>query len=434
MSETTSLVIPLTCPYYAETTSGLRNMYNGKLVTDPSKAGTGAARQWKTVNLSGFGTLWTFTDKELNEGASHYLRTLPVSPNVVAIPTMSNNGKDKEPEPEIKIAPPVKQTFSISHKEAVKLLNKKFHNMQDFWDLLSIALETGKHCFVYGAGGHAKSLAVHEYFKARGVIPFVQSCGDGLTEEKLYGGINLRKFNKLGEIEYNVHASFMYHEYVVFEELLDAPVNVLLSLKDVLTSKKLRQGSQQYPIQTKTVICLTNKSKQEVSENESIVAFLERFPLELKLEWNSYKTRDYLAMFKKIYVPAVSLEVLTQVAQLCEVSNDAENFISPRTACHIVDVVKATGDLENAKFIGGVNYSEYKKKMKAAETSAQTQAHRNVIDDVRAKLASGEPLEIYQLENLRDSLEELAPVHDSLLPDYVQTIGTLNDKIASVQV
>src|SRR5688572_19733587 len=119
------------------------------------------------------------------------------------------------------------------------VLNSRFVFVDKVAEILEIGVKTKKNVFLYGRGGHAKSEimdAFLKYYDPQGENSFVQACGEGLSEDKLFGGMNLQKFHKTGEIEYLVENSFMNYKYVVFEELLDSRMNVILSLKDILTS------------------------------------------------------------------------------------------------------------------------------------------------------------------------------------------------------
>jgi hypothetical protein len=54
----------------------------------------------------------------------------------------------------------------------------------------------------------------------------------------------------------------MNHEYVVFEEMMDAPDFILEQLKDILSSGEFRNGTQVYPIKTRFIVCNTNKTRR----------------------------------------------------------------------------------------------------------------------------------------------------------------------------
>lgn len=220
-----------------------------------------------------------------------------------------------------------------SKQEIKKHLSNKFIKTEEISEIFALGLNTKKNIFLYGRGGHGKSEMAESFLEL--IDPtksesFIQSCGEGLTEEKLFGGINLKKLTDTGEIEYLVENSFMNKKYVIFEELLDARINVLLSLKDILTSGYFRHGSQTYKIKTEMVIVLTNRTKQEVSADNSIKALMERFPLEMKIEWNSYNENDYQELFKKVLG-----NNRVALSGIIKSINDSGLFVSPRTAIHI---------------------------------------------------------------------------------------------------
>lgn len=269
-------------------------------------------------------------------------------------------------------------------KMALKeVLEKKFVFIDEVAEILEIGKKTGKNVFLYGRGGHGKSEIIQEVLKfidPKGQDSFVQACGEGLSEEKLFGGLNLAKFQKTGEIEYLVENSFMNKKYVVFEELLDSRMNVLLSLKDILTSGIFRQGSQQFKIKTEFVICLTNRTKQEVGEDNSVKALLERFPLEQKVEWNRYESADYQLMFQKVLGSSI-----TEVADICQCINETGDFVSPRTAIHMAQVYKATNSVNALKFFGAS--SEIITKM---EKLKKDQDDRNYLTEQMSNLENFE--------------------------------------------
>jgi hypothetical protein len=85
----------------------------------------------------------------------------------------------------------------------------------------------------------------------------------------------------------------MNYEYVIFEELFDAPDFILEQLKDILSSGVFRNGTQIFPINTKFIICCTNRTRDEFSKNMSLKALMERFPLELNVIWDNYTEISY---------------------------------------------------------------------------------------------------------------------------------------------
>jgi hypothetical protein len=132
-----------------------------------------------------------------------------------------------------------------------------------------------------------------DFLQAKGINPYIITMGTGMTTDRLFGGLDIPTFEKTGKIEYLVENSFMNHEYVIFEEMFDAPDFILEQLKDILSSGTFRNGTQIFPIETKFIICCTNRTRDEFSKNMSLKALMERFPLELNVIWDNYTEISY---------------------------------------------------------------------------------------------------------------------------------------------
>jgi MoxR-like ATPase len=159
--------------------------------------------------------------------------------------------------------------------------------------ILEIGFSTNKNLVLYGPGGHGKSEITAAFFADRGINPYVITMGTGMTTDRMFGGLDIPTFNATGKIEYLVENSFMNHEYVVFEEMFDAPDFILEQLKDILSSGVFRNGTQVFPIKTKFIVCCTNRTREEFSKNMSLKALMERFPLELNVIWDNYTDITY---------------------------------------------------------------------------------------------------------------------------------------------
>ena len=169
----------------------------------------------------------------------------------------------------------------------------KFVFMDKTVNILNVGYSTCKNVILYGPGGHGKSEITLDFLKAKGITPFIQTMGTGMTTDRLFGGLDIPTFETTGKIEYLVENSFMNHEYVIFEELFDAPDFILEQLKDILSSGVFRNGTQIFPINTKFIICCTNRTRDEFSKNMSLKALMERFPLELNVIWDNYTEISY---------------------------------------------------------------------------------------------------------------------------------------------
>lgn len=188
----------------------------------------------------------------------------------------------------------VKKSAKVQVVEAKESsIKNDFVFMDKTLSILEVGIMTRKNVVLYGAGGHGKSEITMAFLKEKGIDPYVITMGTGMTTDRLFGGMNIPTFESTGKIEYLVENSFMNHEYVIFEEMFDAPDFILEQLKDILSSGIFRNGTQIFPIQTKFIVCCTNRTRDEFSKNMSLKALMERFPLELNVVWDNYTDITY---------------------------------------------------------------------------------------------------------------------------------------------
>ena len=244
------------------------------------------------------------------------------------------------------------QCFSMNnyHKRIPEILEGRFIHYDAFAHGLATALASGKNILLHGSGGHAKSAMVEDALKGLDLwdTTYVESFGEGLTEDNLWGGINLDAMNAEhgARIEYNPEFSFLNYETAVFEEMLDAPSPVLLGLKDTLTRKELRKGAQQYKMKTRVIIACTNHEPEQYADSDdpadkARMALLERFPIRCSVEWPSYTPGDYFAMFEKHHLFPTVGEEARQLAEILSEATRNGHFVSPRTAVHALEIILA---------------------------------------------------------------------------------------------
>jgi MoxR-like ATPase len=250
----------------------------------------------------------------------------------------------------------------------VAAATRRFINADAMREVLSLALVSGKNVILFGPGGHGKSEFIGDCLAAvADAGTFVQSCGEGLDESRLYGGIDLARLNHEEEpvIQFHPERSFLAADFAVFEELFDAPTSVLLSLKDTLTARCLRNGAQTFPMRTALLVSATNKEPGEVAElGAAAQALIERFPLQLRVAWGDYSSSAYLELLRSLQsehenAPRVTLGEINALRErstkvqvtnailgiLAEIiANAVANgvTISPRTAVHARDLVRAS--------------------------------------------------------------------------------------------
>ena len=210
---------------------------------------------------------------------------------------------------------------------------------------LGVAMATEQNVVLYGKGGYGKSEYAIEYFRSLGIEPYVITMGTGMTTERLFGGFDIKTFNETGKMEYLVENSFMNNEYVIFEELFDAPDFILEQLKDIISAGVFRNGTQQFQIKTQLIICCTNKTREEFAKNTSLKALMERFPLEHCVKWENHDRASYQKLFETklgSYDP-----FLTYALESYHISG---NTISPRIALAAAEVL-ATCGIECLEFL-----------------------------------------------------------------------------------
>jgi hypothetical protein len=298
-------------------------------------------------------------------------------------------------------------------------VSKKAIHSNDMVDIMFQSVKLGKNLLQYGRGGHNKSegtVMILEMMRKEGLIteqPFIMALGDGLTEETLLGGINIKKFKDDGELVYllNSPAFFGNHEVVILEEIFDAPPQVLLTLKDILSSGEVRKGNQRHKIKTKLVIGLTNRSKEEFAEDDSLEALTQRFPLTLKVEWPSYSTSDWQKLFKVVFDSDFNDQYKNKLRELAEILNQnnstGTSFCSPRTAVHAAKLYCNGGDL---RYISDIDQQVVKDYFKANKDSEQETADNNmfsIIDEyIKANKIEGLDLDAELLAILLDEQEK----------------------------
>lgn len=326
------------------------------------------------------------------------------------------------------------------HSKIVNALAATFINVDELARILALAIESGKNVLLWGPGGHGKSEMVAAALATvtSDENVFVQSFGEGMDEATLWGGLDFKALEAEKVMRYFPENSFLASEYAVFEEMFDAPASVLLALKDTLTSKRLRKGSQSFAMKTKVVIALTNKDPAEISElGPAAHALIERFPLQLKVSWKSYAAQDYLKLFEKVAprLPGADLNGSSRVlAEMIAKVGESGEIISPRSAVHALGVVKASAslrgsevvekiDLLDLRYIDGMgSFAEnLQKELDAAAERAAAEAR---VVDAERKLQS-------LLVTYDDAKRAASPIK---LLQVAKSLTAFGDEVAGLKV
>lgn len=223
--------------------------------------------------------------------------------------------------------------------------------------ILNAGYKSSQNVILYGAGGYGKSemsLAFLRQIGARESQICVKSLSVGSSVDDLFGGINIKTLQDCGRIEYNLDSSIWSYPFLILEEAFDAPLRVLEALKDTLTSGYVRNGAQSYKIATKFIIVCTNRSKADLIEDESSKALMERFPLSLRVEWETHTWADYAELINCVFgeIPEMA-EVLLKYMLESIKEDSSKKPPPPRTVVRMVKVMNLAG-IEALQFMDGL--------------------------------------------------------------------------------
>lgn len=296
---------------------------------------------------------------------------------------------------------------------------KKFTKSEKFAKALKIAIDNEENIIVFGPGGYGKSDMIREVLTTAGIMDksFIMSCGEDTDESKLYGGIDIPAM-KEGKLRYNIKDSFINYPIVVFEELLDAQVNALLSLKDTLEAREFRKGSQRQKIRTKMVIALTNKSPEEVSQMGPYAeALMQRFRIELEHKWSSHTKKDYSELLHGRFKPSTDKEkkIINTMSGILETISKKKECICPRIAITATKVALRAGSssmediLNNISFVHGLAGME------------------DTYETMKRDMVIGE-----ELSKIQEAYDEISDIEDDDNMDNIKKISKLNEIIKNV--
>lgn len=247
------------------------------------------------------------------------------------------------------------------------------------------------------------------------------SFNQGTTEEKIFGGMDVKRFTDTGEIIYLLEKAFISYEYVILEELFDAYPQVVAAIKDTLTSGYVRNGSQMVPIKTKMIVACTNRDRDEVISDLSIEALLQRFPFEEKVEWADHSKNKYINAFKYQKCWNSDTEVVVEIIDEVnkQVGKTMKYHISPRTAVKAARaVISNNGDIDCLSYFYGFKQavSKFKAVVRQRKLDAEKlEEYKNyikeffiVVESLNQSTAEGNP------QQLKDNVLKLVQYKDKM--------------------
>jgi hypothetical protein len=345
-------------------------------------------------------------------------------------------------------------TAALSEK-----LAEDFVYSDDVAKILSRAIRTGKNVILWGPPGHAKSAMVVAALDALDLRQhaFVLDFGEGMDEPTLWGGLDFQKLHDEHVLDFQPERSFLNSPVVVFEELFDAPPQVLCALKNTLTSKCLSKSSEQFPMRTKVIIVCTNKAPEDIAAlGDSAKALIERFPLQLKVEWPDYSAKSYANMFEKLGFTDKGFNFA--FAEIIASAGNQKVPISPRTAMHAYQVVRDSAAergvsvpdseaLSYLRYVPGLEEIGVKKAQELAElmekqkVEQMLQAATDQLEAIAEEFdLISDPAELLQrlalLSQYEEELAQLKPKR-GMTSQYDKTmsdISSLSDRLSDKMV
>lgn len=235
-------------------------------------------------------------------------------------------------------------------------LGKTFYGMNKVIEALYIGISTGKNVILYGPGGFGKTQIVKAFLNFVNVpAPTIIGYED-MEVDALLGIPNIQKLTEQSIYEVAFEKSvFSNPGVLILEEFLDARPSTAAALKDILTEGGLRQGNKLVESLISSVVICTNKSPDEVSIDDSTAAFYkERFPIRLKVVWNSYTHEDYHD-FLKIIKPSQMAEQPLLYDVLAEIASRTDALVSPRVVKDASDLLDIHKNIQVLQYIDGLD-------------------------------------------------------------------------------
>ncbi len=193
----------------------------------------------------------------------------------------------------------------------------------------------------------------------------IKSVGSGTDMDQLKGGISLDAIEGADgqgrRIMFNYQYSPLNCNILTLEEGFDLPTSVLTDFKDWITSKRFRDGNEEYKLPLVSVNICTNKEPGEVAaKGPEVAALIERFPLQYRSAWETYTAADYQELFnapepqdceiewseilvlqakaEQVVFPNSVKKILSEMLQK---AGEKGEKISPRTANLAVAIIRA---------------------------------------------------------------------------------------------
>lgn len=271
-------------------------------------------------------------------------------------------------------------------------VEKHFVERGNELEQIKFAMLTREHVLLKGKTGTAKSkLGKYSFGYITGAKSFAIQLSKFMSEEYLFGAIDINKMRNEGKVEHITQDSIIDSEFAFIDEVFDGNDALLRSLLEVLNERTFTRHTQRLTCKLHSAILTSNY----VREDEVTEAFLDRimFKSEVrpvmsnKNRMSMYKTfvkqgdRGHTHLKKNLENKAISYEELAHMSSFIlsdeielpesvltlydliirEYSKQLNCYVSDRKANKMLNILKASAlmdgrvkakfeDIENIKF------------------------------------------------------------------------------------
>lgn len=222
---------------------------------------------------------------------------------------------------------------------------------------LDLAVRSKTNMILYGPGGFGKSELITSYLESKKISYNIVGGFQNMPVDALMGIPDIDKFMNKSEFKIAFEKSpFVGAKVLILEEFMDVLPETAAAFKDILSAGGYRYKNKLYKSDIELVLIATNKSPEEIEDNDSIKAFYnERFPIHFKVDWEYRSADKYYNLFKAKLTGKLEEEELKVLSFICEQANP-----SPRIALKVAKVYLLDKNIEDITNINGFEHLSVK--------------------------------------------------------------------------
>ncbi len=290
----------------------------------------------------------------------------------------------------------------------------------------------GANAILWGRGGFGKSEMAKTFAEVLEIEAFIQSFGASSSEEAIWGELDLAELRNGDAIKFHLKRCFLEWKFVILEEALDLPGRILDDFKDTLSARCFRRGVVQHPMKTRTIVICTNHDPEKFRKRSaSADALMQRFPLQVEVEWPDYEAISYRKMYERQLKDYADLAPL--FAMIAAGISERFEIISPREALHLVRTVVRYAHSQERKHVVAKDFGIL---VSVTRFGRQREDFREIIKDALDSCGTHVKLNGYRHE-ANAIVRELAGVKADELDRYVglsSDLERVRDKIHALDV